>query len=479
MYFVFGLIPLLSFVASAWHVCDVTSSQFGAKGDGVSDDTTAIRSALAACDEVVLPLGSSFLSGPVNLTSHQRLRVDGTFLASQDKNDYPLVAPLLGYGWGDDMNCFPPDASPHKIVVGSLRYAPVIGAFHAKNVSVVGRGIVDGQGEPWWTNCTLCHYPPTNDSSFCMVATRPKLMEFQFVDGLEVSGASLGAPLTLKDSPFWTLTPSYSQNIYIRDLRITAPMDRIGNTDGCNLDSCRNALVENLWINNSDDGVCIKSGLDGYGMNLAIATENVLIRNITCGGGRCGFALGSEMSGGMRNITYRDSSLSGDRGINVKTSVGRGGYIRDVIFENIQMGGNGISLRGGTDGIPLAPGNKYVPFVDNVKFVNISDSVGCNLGCAAVNGSVCHRMSTDHCKCDHCDLHKPTPRYTCKTTANTEFSGTITLPWGVCIPDDSPVNNIEGYPNWGPTDGDFQTLEACQAVCVPGHEPFMPSQAIV
>jgi polygalacturonase len=118
--------------------------------------------------------------------------------------------------------------------------------------------------------------------------------------------------LTLQNSPFWTLTPSYTQNIHVSDLRILAPMDQIGNTDGVNLDSCRNALVENLWIQNSDDGICIKSGLNGFGLNLAIPTENVLIRNITCPpGGRGGFAIGSEMSGGLRNITYRDSTLHG------------------------------------------------------------------------------------------------------------------------------------------------------------------------
>ena len=124
---------------------------------------------------------------PLNLTSNQRLQVDGTLLASTDKRDYPLVRPLLGYGWGNDENCFPPGAAPHKIVVGSLRYAPVVGAYYAANVSVVGTGVIDGQGEVWWANCTACHYPPHNDSSFCEIASRPKLLEFQFVDGLQVN----------------------------------------------------------------------------------------------------------------------------------------------------------------------------------------------------------------------------------------------------------------------------------------------------
>jgi hypothetical protein len=107
-------------------------------GDGITDDTVALRSSLAACDEVRLKVGRAFLSGPLNLTSNQRLVVDGTLLASQDKRAYPLIAPVLGYGWSNDENCFPPDAAPHKIVIGRLRYAPIVGAFHASNGSSAG-----------------------------------------------------------------------------------------------------------------------------------------------------------------------------------------------------------------------------------------------------------------------------------------------------------------------------------------------------
>jgi len=255
-------------------------------------------------------------------------------------------------------------------------------------------------------------------------------------------------------------------------LRILAPMDRIGNTDGCNLDSCRNAVVENLYINNSDDGVCMKSGLDGYGMNLGIPTENVLVRNITCGeGGRCGFAIGSEISGGVRNVTYRDSVLAGSRGINIKSSIGRGGYVRDVLFENIHMRKSSITLGIGTDGVPIEPGNRYVPVIDNVRFSNVSGGGGCRISCSMVNGSACHGMhfsgqQGDKCHCDHCDAARASPRYTCKTTAKTQFGDTIMLPWGVCIPSDAPVNNDPNYPNWGPTKGDFSSLEACKAECI-------------
>merc|ERR1712031_46650 len=121
------------------------------------------------------------------------------------------------------------------------------------------------------------------------------------------------------------------------------------------------------------------------------------------------------------------------------------------------------------DGIPIEPGNNYVPLVDNVRFVNISGDGHCGLSCSMVNGSKCHRMSYSgplggKCTCDHCDDVQPKPRYTCKTMAKSQF-GTVKLPWGVCLPSDSPVNNDADYPNWGPTSGDFASLEECQAAC--------------
>ena len=82
--------------AQAWSVCDVTDAPHLAVGDGLASDTLALRSALAACSEVVLPAGRTFLTGPLNLTSNQRLVVQGTLLASVDPSDYPLVDPIVG-----------------------------------------------------------------------------------------------------------------------------------------------------------------------------------------------------------------------------------------------------------------------------------------------------------------------------------------------------------------------------------------------
>ena len=104
-------------VALGWRSCDVTSQLFGAVGDGITKDSLAIRTALQQCDTVLLPYGKTFLSGPLNVSSNQELVIDGTLLASTDRHDYNLVAPLMGYGWGDDQNCFSPDKDKHKVIM--------------------------------------------------------------------------------------------------------------------------------------------------------------------------------------------------------------------------------------------------------------------------------------------------------------------------------------------------------------------------
>jgi polygalacturonase len=506
MIFVIGrtilLIPMVFIVAAdTWIRCDITQPPFNAVGYNHKNGnnkshyrdndyntiekqhTNIIQQALTECNEIILPKDHVFISGPFNLSSNQVLTVDGTLMASTNKDTmYPLIAPVLGYGWSNDMNCFLPNVSSHKIVIGALRYAPFIGIYYATNVTIRGSGKVDGQGQVWWTNCTKCHYDATNnnnnnevgiDPSYCLTASRPKLIEAQFVDGLSIFGGhdyllptETNYFLTLTNSPFWTVTPSYSQNIYISNLKILAPVNRIGNTDGVNLDSCRDAIIRNSYISNGDDGISIKSGLNGFGLNLAIPTENVIIENITTDG-RGGFAIGSEMSGGVRNITFRNSRLLGERGIYFKPSIGRGGYIEDILFQNIETSKR-VAFRVGHDGIPLVTHNAYVPLVSNIRFENVQnlDLTYAFADCSKVNQSKCFNISEEGNTASPWPDALPSPRYfTCKTTAHTMLNGTIRLPWPVCIPLDAPVNILPGYYNWGPTFGQFSSLSHCQKEC--------------
>eukprot|EP00935_MAST-01C_sp_MAST-1C-sp1_P000080 g80.t1 len=416
------------------------SAAFGAVGDSKHDDTQAIRLALKECDEVLLPAGKTFYTGPLNLTSNQVFVVDGTLLASADPADYPMVAPLISYGWSIDSNCFPYPIP--EIVPGALNFQSIINSYNTSNVTVTGSGIIDGHGEPWWARCTKCHYKPPigewpNANSSCLEAGRPMLLQFTFVTGLNVFGTS---------------------NIRIKDLVILAPMNTIGNTDGIDISSSRDAIIENIVIKNSDDGICMNSGAWEFGMNLAIPTENVLVRNITCpAGGRGGFRVGIQ-PGGVRNITYRDSVLLGERGLSLLGAVGGGGFIHDVLFDNI-TNPHGISFSNyaRTTDSEAAPNNRFVP-KPPLNCINCVDPF-----CAAMaNGSTCPNVTFTGGT--QCGPKPPTPPKACPAKAHGGF-----VPWVR----EAHVSNVYGQiprpfnrssPGL-PFLGLFGTADGCQSAC--------------
>ena len=129
-------------------------------------------------------------------------------------------------------------------VVGVSRYSPIIGAFNASNVSVLGGGEIDGQGAAWYAAC----------AAHKLVQGRPRLVEFNTCVGVRMDD------LTLRDSPFWTVHPVYSRSVHISRLRIFAPTNGLGNTDGVNPDSSVDVVIEDCFIANGDDGIAIKSG---------------------------------------------------------------------------------------------------------------------------------------------------------------------------------------------------------------------------
>ncbi|KAH8092128.1 glycosyl hydrolase [Aureococcus anophagefferens] len=164
--------------------------------------------------------------------------------------------------------------------------------------------------------------------------------------------------------------------------------------------------------------------------------------------GRGGFAVGSEMSGGVRNVTFRDSVLGAgpqSRGIDVKTSVGRGGYIIDVTFENIRAPRPSEGERERPPALrddPDVPGDDLVPVIGNLRFANVS-------GPTAASRRTGPPL--------------PAMTFSCKRVARTLF-GEITLPWPVCVPREAPVNVYRDYPNWGPARR-LPSLGACKAAC--------------
>lgn len=413
----------------AWTICDVT--KYGARGDGVSKDTKAITKAILACHgggRVYLPSPGKYLSGPINLTDNIELYIahNASFLASQDTRDYPIIAPLPSYGWSRDVNCFDPSMIHGGLVVNVSRYSPVIGAFNAKNITVTGGGEINGQGQSWYDICT----------SHNISAGRPRLLELNHVNGVSISD------LILRDSPFWTVHPIYSENIHVKNLQIFAPMNKLGNTDGINPDSSKNVLIEDCFIANSDDGVTLKAGKDSYGLAVGIPTENVFIRNITTPSGfRGGVEIGSEMSGGIRNVTVIDSSFHGERSIHIKSCPGRGGFVEDVTFKNINFSAQLAVTMSYSGEIPGGP----VPLVANIHFDNVTSKTSCHFDCSKAAGHACFNMTFTNVHFTRCNPPKVVP-----------------IPAFVCSAVDSSKRCIPALPD---TPDSYPSLDACEKVC--------------
>ena len=181
-----------------------------------------------------------------------------------------------------------------------IRNQGFVACWNCSNTVVEGAGgggerpsVIDGNGWPWWYKF----------ESEGLTAGRPHLVEPLFVTGFRIEG------VWLKDSPFWTLHPYACEDVVIRGLKITAAPVRGHNTDGIDPDSCSNVLVEDCYVRVGDDAVAIKSGIDFAGRAFDRPSQNMLFRNCTFESKHV--SIGSEQSGGVRNVTIEDCTLGG------------------------------------------------------------------------------------------------------------------------------------------------------------------------
>lgn len=293
---------------------------FGAVGDGVRADSKAVQRAIAAVaaaggGTLLFPRGGRFLTAPFNLTSHCTLYVDAnaTVLGSTDPDDWPLVPALPSYGQGKKG--------------GLMRRTSLIHAENATDVVITGgNGTIDGQGAIWWRERPGGYTPG-------------RLIEVLWSTQVEVSN------LTLRNSPFWTVHPVYTRGFVARNLTIINPTSGSKNTDGIDVDSCRDVLIEGCYIRTGDDAIAIKSGWDEYGYSYGQPSQNVTIRDCVLSTPCAALAIGSEMSGGVSNVRVsRCHMWDSTAGVHIKSGAGRGGYVHDVTFEQLTMSGCGTGI---------------------------------------------------------------------------------------------------------------------------------------
>ncbi|MED6126218.1 hypothetical protein PIB30_076195 [Stylosanthes scabra] len=290
---------------------------FGAVGDGVVMNTEAFERAVSEISmlgekgggQLNVPPGR-WLTAPFNLTSHITLFLHqhAEILAVQDEKYWPLVPALPSYGYGRE----------HP----GPRYTSLIHGQNLTDVVITGHnGTINGQGQTWWTKYLqkgLNH-------------TRGPLVQILWSNDIVITN------ITLRDSPFWTLHPYDCKNVTIKNLTILAPVYHAPNTDGIDPDSCEDVLIEDCYISVGDDAIAIKSGWDQYGIAYGKPSKNIVIRNLVVRSNvSAGISIGSEMSGGVSNVTVENIlAWNSRRAIRIKTAPGRGGYVRQISYKNL------------------------------------------------------------------------------------------------------------------------------------------------
>ena len=338
----------------------VSVEDFGGVGDGIVLNTEAFAKAFAHLaakggGRVEVPAGV-WLTGPIVLENHTELHLDrdAIIVFSADRDLYPVVATIFE---GRD----------------TYRCQPLLSAFGKHDVAVTGKGIIDGNGNPWravkkskiapseWnkivksggvlSNDGNTWYPTENfkkgagdaDQNIARWAVtkedfesirdflRPVMVNFKDCQRVLLEGP------VFQNSPCWNIHTAICTDLTVNDIAIRCPW-YAQNGDGIDIESCKNVVLTNSWIDAGDDAICIKSGKDADGRKRGIPSENVIVDNCTCYHGHGGFVVGSEMSGGVKNVLVSNCRFSGtDVGLRFKSTRGRGGVVENIFIRNIVM----------------------------------------------------------------------------------------------------------------------------------------------
>lgn len=323
------------------HIFDIT--KFGAVGDNKTENTDAFRKAIAACanaggGQVLVPAGE-FLSAAVHLKGNVNLHLsDHAILRfSRDPAKYPIV--LTRFEGVELMN-----------------FSPFIYAFEQDNIAITGSGTIDGNadGSHWWDwksrtrpSKNPSATPNDRDILFRMAESGRSVNERvfgvghylrpQFIQPYRCKNVLIEG-VTLLNSPMWQIHPVLCTNVTVRDLNINADGP---NTDGCDPESCTDVLINNCTFNTGDDCIAIKSGRNADGRRIGVPSQNIVVRNCHMKNGHGGVTIGSEISGGVRNVFADNCQMDSphlDNAIRIKNNAMRGGKIDNIYARNIAVG---------------------------------------------------------------------------------------------------------------------------------------------
>jgi unsaturated rhamnogalacturonyl hydrolase len=321
---------------------DFPITQFGAAPGG--DASAALKAAIAACSaagggRVVVPAGEWF-TGAVHLLSNVNLHVSegATLKFSTNPKDYPIV-----FTRWEGVEC--------------MNYSPLIYAWRQENIAITGKGTLDGQAD--WANWWRWNRPAPgpSDPNSPQRPARNRLIELgeqnvpveqrvfgdgsflrpNFIQPYHCRNILIEG-VTIIRSPMWEIHPVLSSNITVRHVKINSHGP---NNDGFDPESCRDILVEDTVFDTGDDCIAIKAGRNGDGRRVNVPSENIVIRRCTMKDGHGGVVLGSECTGGIRNVFIEDCEMDSpdlDRALRFKNNAVRGGVLENVFMRNVRVG---------------------------------------------------------------------------------------------------------------------------------------------
>jgi polygalacturonase len=359
---------------------DFPITDFGAVADGATPATAAIRAAIAACHaagggRVVVPAGR-FATGPIHLRSRVNLHLadEAVLLFSTDPDDY---LPAVFTRWeGMEM----------------MGYSPLIYAFGQDNIAITGKGTLDGRADatnwwPWKGQERRGWQPgqPNQDAAraelFAMAEAGVPPEQRLFADGSYLRPMFIQPyrcrnvlieGVTILRSPMWEIHPVLCENVTVRGVTV---ISHGPNNDGCNPESSRDVLIEDCLFDTGDDCIAIKAGRNADGRRLAVPAENIVIRRCVMRDGHGGVVIGSEMTGGVRNVFIEDCEMSSpnlQRALRFKTNSHRGGLVENIYMRNVRIGEVSQSVIHADFRYEEGDGGAYTPVIRNVFLDNVT-----------------------------------------------------------------------------------------------------------
>lgn len=323
-------------------------NDFGAVADGETLNTEAFAEAITACSEsgggMVLVPDGKYLTGPIHLKSNVNFHIseDTEIIFTTDKKAYlPVV---------------------HTTYEGMefMNYSPLIYAYKQENIALTGKGVFNGQAdnENWWPWSGAERYGHKEGEPHQRNEHNLPRLSQMVEDGVPVEervfgeGHQFRVPffepfdcknVLIKDvkfikAPFWVMHPTKSNNVTVDGVTVESHGP---NNDGCNPEYSKNVHIKNCLFDTGDDCIAIKSGRDNDGRRVGISSENIVVEDCVMKDGHGGVVMGSEISGGVRNVYVRNCEMNSpnlDRAIRIKTNTRRGGTIEDIYVKDLKVG---------------------------------------------------------------------------------------------------------------------------------------------